>query len=211
MVILSHRGEWKYPDEKNTPEAFGRSLKNGFGVEIDLRDREGEVVVSHDPPGKEALLADVYFEAYRRAGTNLPLAMNIKSDGLARLLDPLLKKFGIKNYFVFDMSVPETLRYIDLGFVVFSRQSDVEPSPTLSEFASGIWLDAFHGEWVDEASIDGHLVSGKKVCLVSPELHQRPRGPFWEKLAKFRSIQSNDLMLCTDHPGEARRFFNVAH
>ena len=39
------------------------------------------------------------------------LALNIKSDGISEILKKTLKKYSIKNYFVFDMSVPELIQY----------------------------------------------------------------------------------------------------
>ena len=58
MIVLSHRGYWKTAVEKNTPTAFKRSFELGFGTETDVRDRNGELVISHDMPnGSEITLA----------------------------------------------------------------------------------------------------------------------------------------------------------
>ena len=46
MIILSHRGFWKTKDEKNTITSFKRSFDCGFGTETDLRDHDGEIVIS---------------------------------------------------------------------------------------------------------------------------------------------------------------------
>jgi len=48
--ILAHRGAWTVPKERNSAEALKRALKSGFGIETDLRDLDGTVVISHDPP-----------------------------------------------------------------------------------------------------------------------------------------------------------------
>ena len=48
MEILSHRGYWQCPEEKNQEVAFSRSFDLGFGCETDLRDYGGEIVISHD-------------------------------------------------------------------------------------------------------------------------------------------------------------------
>lgn len=43
MQVLSHRGYWKHPNEKNLPIAFKRSFERGFGTETDLRDLQGSL------------------------------------------------------------------------------------------------------------------------------------------------------------------------
>jgi glycerophosphoryl diester phosphodiesterase len=48
--ILAHRGYWLEPGEKNSLSAFRRAFEGGFGIETDIRDLDGELVVSHDPP-----------------------------------------------------------------------------------------------------------------------------------------------------------------
>ena len=50
MRIISHRGYWNTPAEKNTIHAFQRSFALGFGTETDIRDLKGELVISHDMP-----------------------------------------------------------------------------------------------------------------------------------------------------------------
>ena len=50
MKILAHRGFWADEEEKNTLSAFGKAFDSGFGIETDIRDRNGELVISHNPP-----------------------------------------------------------------------------------------------------------------------------------------------------------------
>ena len=50
MIVLSHRGYWKTPAEKNTAAAFRRSFDLGFGTETDVRDRGGELVIATTRP-----------------------------------------------------------------------------------------------------------------------------------------------------------------
>ena len=207
MIILSHRGYWKTTEEKNTQTAFERSFSMAFGTETDLRDRNGELVISHDPALQDALPAESFFMAYRQQLEDLPLALNIKADGLQKLLAAALAEHQIRNYFVFDMSVPDMIAYIKAGLRVFTRQSEYEPNTVLYEQSQGVWIDGFKTDWVDEATIEKHLKHGKQVCLVSPDLHGRPFEAFWGKLAKMPVTSSPNLMLCTDHPEQARKIF----
>ena len=209
MQILSHRGFWTQPAEKNSFAALERSLLRGFGLETDFRDLDGELVVSHDPPRAGAMRAAEFFALYRRVNNpDLPLALNIKADGLQALLKLLLDEAGIDNYFVFDMSVPDTLQWARAGMPYFVRHSEYEPEPVCYEGAAGVWLDEFKGHWIGAGLIDHHLSAGKRVCIVSPELHGRRHQPVWEDYRSFGALLENPgLMLCTDLPEEARKFF----
>ena len=56
--IMCHRGYWSgelgiAPLQKNSWEAFERAIDFGFGIETDLRDYAGSVVISHDVPTEQ--------------------------------------------------------------------------------------------------------------------------------------------------------------
>lgn len=208
MLILSHRGYWKSAGEKNQFVAFERSFALGFGTETDIRDYQGNLVISHDIPDGECLSAATFFQAYCRVQSNLPLALNIKADGLQQKLFELLEIYKVENYFVFDMSVPDALLYLKHGLNTFTRQSEYESIPSFYHEASGVWIDCIKDDWVDEEVLTRHLKQGKKVCLVSPELHNRDYRPFWQKLTKMKIINDERLMLCTDHPQQAKEVFD---
>lgn len=215
MIILSHRGYWKTPEEKNQKIAFTRSFSMGFGTETDLRDRDGRLVISHDMAGSQAMPAEEFLDIYKSHDDNLPLALNIKADGLQAELQKLLNRYGIKNYFVFDMAVPDGLIYARQGFNTFTRQSEYEPVPSFYALAQGVWLDEFNGHWLSEDTIRSHLSQHKAVCIVSPDLHRRAHETAWEHYRKIETSLRRDnllghdkIMLCTDFPEQARDFFN---
>ena len=211
MKILSHRGYWKSPAEKNGTVAFTRSFEKGFGTELDLRDLNNKLVVSHDPPGIAALVAEEMFEIHRRLNPTLTLALNIKSDGLQRLLLDQIDRFEVRDCFVFDMSVPDSIHWIRAGVPYFTRHSDVEEQPALYSQASGVWLDAFHSDWWDADVVCRHVSAGKRVCIVSPELHRREHRRVWDLLGKSNVPTDEQVMLCTDHPEEATKVFRHGH
>lgn len=208
--MLSHRGYWKEPSEKNTALAFERSFSLGFGTETDIRDRNGRLVISHDMPGDTAMPVETFFEIYRRHNAGLPLALNIKADGMQGELMGLLVAHGIENYFVFDMAVPDGLLYCRQQFKVYTRHSEYEPVPPCYELAQGVWLDEFNGHWLTDEVIERHLTQGKQLCIVSPDLHKREYRSEWEHYRCLESRIGNDkLMLCTDFPEQAQEFFNA--
>ena len=208
MKIIAHRGMWCRPEEKNTLKSLAASFDLGIGVETDVRDCDGTLVVSHDPPRAEgALQLNALLEAYVARPKRPALALNIKADGLQTLLLTALRRYAIENYFVFDMSVPDTLGYQRLHMPFAARISEYEPSNVLAQTAQWIWLDAFHGEWYDAARVQSWLDQGKRVAVVSPELHRRPHLLQWEVLKAVH--EHPHLYLCTDLVAQAGEFFDV--
>ncbi len=207
MKIISHRGFWTEVHEKNSEVAFKRSFENGFGLETDIRDYKGELVISHDIPEGGCLPFQRLLEIYRDLDSKLLLALNIKSDGLHGAIRELLKKYNVTNYFVFDMSVPDMLGYLKSNLTVFSRHSEYENKPVFYDQVTGIWLDSFENEWWGEETLKLHLEAQKSVCIVSPELHHRNFQLTWNKLSSMSIIDDPNLMLCTDYPEHARKFF----
>lgn len=212
MKIISHRGYWQAVSEKNTRMAFLRAFQLGFGIETDIRDFAGEIVISHDMPRGGELRFDEFLKLYNDFGKGLPLALNIKADGLQAAVANLLSKYNIANYFVFDMSIPETLNYCNKHFQYFVRQSEFE---TITDYhsllyknAAGVWLDEFHAHWVGRQVLLEHVVKGKMVCIVSPELHGREYLDVWGQYKQAcKNINTDKLMLCTDLPLAAKNFF----
>ncbi|MCK4809717.1 MAG: hypothetical protein KAS99_02120 [Candidatus Omnitrophica bacterium] len=209
MVILSHRGCWKSTEEKNTTIAFKRTFSLGFGTELDLRDYCGGLVISHDIPGPNSMDFRDFLGVYSGYDPNLYLAINIKADGLQGLLLDLLNEYKVENYFIFDMAVPDALAYLYLQMEVFTRESEFETKPSFYEQADGVWMDQFRTPWIMPQRIKYHLDNGKKVCIVSPELHQMDHLARWKDYkAVSKNLDKGELMLCTDFPEEARRYFN---
>ena len=201
MKILSHRGLWRDATEKNSLQAFRRSAEQGFGTETDVRDRQGELVISHDMPhGDEPTLA-AFLSVF--AGTDLPLAINVKADGLADALCATMQKANVRNWFVFDMSIPDTRAYLRKRAPVYLRMSEVEQQPPWLEAASGVWLDAFDATWYTTARVED-LLRKLRVCVVSPELHGREPHDVWRLLAPI--ARDDKLSICTDRPEEFREF-----
>lgn len=208
MKLLSHRGVWHLPKEKNSLQALCASFDMGIGIETDIRDCDGSLVISHDPPRRANILSfEAVLESYIERPTRPVLALNIKSDGLQAPLLAALQTYGVENYFVFDMSVPDTLGYQRLQMPFAARISEYEPDNLFVESAEWIWLDAFHGEWFDVMTVQSWLDKGKYVAIVSPELHGRPHLSLWNTLKSLRGHPQ--LYICTDLVNECKDFFHV--
>ena len=206
MIVLSHRGYWKDIDERNQKTAFERSFDLGFGTETDLRDSAGKIVISHDMPKG----GEISFEEVLRImnGRNLPLALNIKADGLADMILELLAKYDHTNYFNFDMSIPDMVFQMKRGARVFTGLSDILPAPVLLDKAAGVWLDCFNSDWYSADTIDDLITNGKSVCIVSADLHKRGTDAQWATVKNCKSFASRNLLICTDHPERAKEYFH---
>lgn len=187
--------------------SFERAVASGYGVELDVRDLDGELVVSHDPPRRGTLTLDAVIDVFRRSGTAGTIAVNVKADGLQERLSAALAPLARESWFAFDMSVPDALGYARHGLPVFTRQSDLEPEPALLDRSVGVWLDDFEGAWLTRATVEAHLDAGRRVAIVSPELHGRDHTAVWDQWRRWPVWDRAGVALCTDHPTEAEETF----
>lgn len=207
MQILAHRGYWNKEIERNSPEALYTALEKGYGFESDVRDYAGRMVISHNIADASSLDAEEVFKWLHEFGDQYCFAINIKADGLKDILKDYFDKYSVTNYFLFDMSVPQMVEFRDMGLRYFTRQSEVEPKPCMYEDAAGVWIDGFWGtDWITEGLLRNHISNGKEVCLVSPDLHGNSYREFWTELRKW-DVDGTKIILCTDHPDEAKEFF----
>lgn len=200
VTVVCHRGWWTKPEEQNTLAAFARAFDAGLGVELDVRDHCGKLVVSHDPVADEFALPlefeTVLAELGDRSST---LAVNVKSCGLAPWFARIKPK--PKNWFFFDVPVPEMTQYIRLGVPYYVRWSPQESPPVgqLLNSATGVWCD--HGDCFRGTTLSPNVIT----AFVSPEVHGREtaRPWFWAALA----ATGMDFAICTDKVTEATEFF----
>ncbi|CAM3655307.1 hypothetical protein [Polynucleobacter brandtiae] len=208
LKIIAHRGMWDHPAEKNTLASFERALKHGFGIETDFRDYGGQLVVSHDIPDQNAVSAKTFFELCDTFPVDVPHALNVKSDGLQKLLSAHLQDWSEKRYFLFDMAVPDMLGYLNMQLTTYVRVSEYESYHDYGGRASGVWLDAFKGDWYRDKGVELNLFSQNPIAIVSPELHGRDHHlDTWNWIKNINTPQ-NQLLLCTDLPLQAQEFFN---
>jgi hypothetical protein len=211
--ILAHRGLWSAPEDQNTLQALSAALNLGFGIETDLRDFVGEIVVSHDMPrGGELMLIDL-IDVIQDHTEGLPIALNIKSDGLAKeILQVIpLSQPAFSNTFFFDMSVPQYIQYSRQEMPVAIRRSEYEQLDPLISLMFGqkkqwVWLDSFIEDWWLEAGIIDN--SSYAFVIVSPELHGRPYSSAWQAI-KTAIKKGADVYICTDFPVEFSRFLDA--
>lgn len=192
--ILAHRGEWDEQVIANSALSLDNAFLHGFGVETDIRDLVGELVISHDPcTGRNYDGFNRYLKEENR------IAINIKSDGLLPKLEPARELINSSNSFVFDCSFPELLKFKRAGIAHAIRISEFEKD--LAWEPNYIWLDGFGGDWWlnDRTTLD--LIEKIPTVVVSPELHKRDHSKVWQKVLELRST-GLDISICTDFPNQ---------
>lgn len=209
MEILAHRGLWKTQEDRNTINSIYLALDKGFGIETDIRDFNGKLVISHNIADELCPSVEEVFKIYSDKGYKSQLALNVKADGIQDILKPLLEKYHISNYFLFDMSIPELVVYEREKFNYYTRQSDIENVGVMYKHANGVWLDSFYDEhWITSDIIENHLAHNKQICIVSPELHGYTYEETWKMMKENKYYKSDLVSLCTDKPDLARSYFN---
>ena len=170
-----------------------------FGVEVDIRSSDIELIVSHDPFGPGTSFSK-WLEYYNH---NF-LIVNVKEDGLERFVLDLLAEYKVKKFFFLDQSIPSLFKFSDnWSEFCCARVSDVESVETVLNLKVGwVWFDSHTGDWsyLQEAfkKLSGLNV---KKCLVSPEL-QRPNSESeLLVLKKFIDDSAFDFnAVCTKYP-----------
>lgn len=190
MKIYSHR--------VNTISALEK-IDPTYGVEIDLRSKNGSLILAHDP-----FVDGELFSEWLKYWRGQSLILNVKEDALENSILGLLSPYGITDYFFLDQSYPSIRRTISMGVTkVATRASDFEDLETcLKSGSDWVWLDSFSGNWeyLREA-VPALSKNGQRTCLVSPELQRVDSAPELRTLREI--IRENSLEIssvCTKLP-----------
>jgi hypothetical protein len=164
MLLIEHR--------VNTIEHL-RRVPSERGVEIDVRDYEGELRLVHDPLESGERLED-WLAVYRHQ----LVIFNTKCDGLVERIVLLADQYRVSNYFFLDLANPTLINLARRGMhQIAVRYSEFEPLEFALAFAGKVewvWVDCFTQLPLNLATYQ-RLHQHFKICLVSPELQQHPR------------------------------------
>lgn len=187
MYLINHR-------VNNSAEL--NKLTRSFGVEVDLRYKNQEIILHHDPFKNGEL-----FEEFLKNFNLDFMILNIKSEGIEEEVLRLLKKYNVPDYFFLDTSIPFMIKYINKGWTKFAvRFSEHEPLDFALKFrdkVEWVWVDCFtHLPLNKEIYIQ--LKKHFKICLVSPEL----QGHHNSMIEKFKKqIKGFEIdAVCTKYP-----------
>jgi len=173
MEFISHR--------INTIAAL-IELPEIYGVELDLRDRGEDIVISHDP-----FIGGELFEDYLKHYHHGTMILNIKSERIEHRVLELIQKSDVKSYFFLDSSFPMIFLLSQKGESnIALRFSEFEGMDTLRNMAGSVdwvWVDCFNQFPLEKSDYDALRAMGYKLCLVSPELQGRD----WE-IESYKAI-----------------------
>jgi len=163
-----------------------------LGLEIDVRDFNNNLVVSHDHPTIQSIRLDDFLN---KISKNQLLAINIKSSEIENEIKQTLIKSNISNYFTFDWVVPSLMKALNKEIVCAFRLSEYEKD--IFSQCDWVWVDSFQTIWFDAEYLASLKKLGLKVALVSPELHNRKRE--MEQVKEIVNSVKVDA-ICTDLP-----------
>lgn len=175
----------------NTVEEL-KQIPIQYGVEIDLRDNNGNIYLAHDPYVQGELLIN-FLQSYNHSF----IIFNIKSEGIEQDIIRLIKQFKINDYFFLDSSFPMINKYHkDANFAIrFSEYESIESVMLMKNKVKWVWVDCFTKNPLTKEIYD-ILKPHFKLCFVSPELQAQD-----EKLEKYKKdFYNNNIhfdMICT--------------
>lgn len=187
MIVIEHR--------INTIEQLKKVPVNR-GIEIDIRDYDGELRLTHNPFTSGERLED-FLQHY----SHKFIIFNVKAAGLeSRILD-LAKKYNINDFFLLDVENPSLVNLSRQGMskiaVRFSDFEDINFALGFAGKIDWVWVDCFEKIPLDKEVCE-KLSKHFKLCLVSPEMQRHPEN--W--IEKFRQ-DFKDMPIdavCTDLP-----------
>lgn len=202
--VLAHRGWFNEDFMQNSKAALERGLLADFGIETDVRDLDGELVISHDPPltKDDPPSLEWLLNVLEKRPERSRVALNIKSDGHAERIRSLVSERSLVKHqiYFFDMSIPDMQDYIRRGLPVYARLSEYEQDSTIINSVCGCWVDSFSGDFDQIKAAEEVISQGRRACIVSPELHGREPGHIWQRIAETKLISSELFEICTDFP-----------
>ena len=160
MEIIAHR--------INTIKQL-KNLRTNFGVEVDIRTYNNELVIGHDPFSNYINFNDWISEYKHRT-----LILNVKEDGLEDILLLKMKLHNIKKFFLLDQGFPYLVKTINNGekrcSIRFSEYESINTALSLKGKVEWVWVDFFTKFPLNLQTYNILKNSNFKLCIVSPEL-----------------------------------------
>jgi len=189
MIRIAHR--------INTVEQL-RQVPHEYGIELDLRDSRGKLVLWHDPfPPEDAPAFEDFLPAYRHR----LMILNVKSERIEWAVLDLIKRYNIERYFFLDSSFPMIRQLVQKGesriAVRFSEFEPIESALALAGQVEWVWIDCFTKMPLTPDTYR-QLKRHFKLCAVSPEL----QGRAVESIADYAAQLADYPMhaVCTKRP-----------
>ena len=174
------------------------TIPTHYGIEIDLRDENNNIILAHDP-----FTSGEYFDDFLQQYDKSSIILNIKSERIENRVLAYLKQYNIENYFFLDCSFPMIYQLHKLGenniAIRFSEFESIESVLLVKHMVKWVWVDCFTHFPLTKAIYEKFKQYNLKICLVSPEL----QGHNIEMIDDFKKIiKENNFhidAICTKH------------
>jgi hypothetical protein len=144
------------------------------GIEFDIRDSDGHLIVQHDA----FKTGQLFSEFLEYCPANKFYIVNVKAEGVEELAIQMLEAAGIQNFFLLDCGIPAIMKLKKRGerriAIRFSEVEPVEMVTALQGCATWVWVDCFQKYPLTAEIAERFQQQGLKICLVSPDLQGRP-------------------------------------
>lgn len=173
-----------------TPDIAEEVFAKCDGIEFDIRDSDGHLIVQHDA----FKTGQLFSEFLSHCSPDKFYIVNVKAEGVEELAIQMLEAAGIQNFFLLDCGIPAIMKLKKRGEKRLAlRFSEVEPLEiveALKDTATWVWVDCFQ-KYPLTASVARQFQEwGLKICLVSPDLQGRP-----EDIPPYvKQLMENDIM-----------------
>jgi hypothetical protein len=151
-----------------------KNTEKSLGVEVDIHAYGDRLIVHHN-----ALTDGIDLRDWLDVCGNRFVVFNIKEEGIESCVCNMAIEFGIKDFFLLDLSFPALIRMSRKGesrvAIRVSEYESINRALLLQSQINWVWLDCFNGFPLTDTESNLLSDSSFKICLVSPELHGEPR------------------------------------
>jgi hypothetical protein len=173
------------------------ATSHSLGIEVDVRLNNSQIICQHDPLEPGELFTE--WLSFFKHGT---LIINVKEEGIERLILEILAEKKVSNFFFLDQSFPFLLKNANQGIrqaaIRVSEYESVSTALKLAGLVDWVWVDIFTKFPLDTESIEALKSAGFKLCVVSPELHGRSEESQVNELQElFASLNFEPDAVCT--------------
>lgn len=191
MKLIAHR--------RNSIELLINTPKK-YGVEVDIRTFNNELILQHDP-----LKSGENLEDWLKHFEHQTLILNVKEEGLEEALLSLMRKYQINDFFFLDQSFPFLVKWAKLGerrcALRVSEFESIETVLSLSHQIDWVWVDCFTHFPLSKFAAQQLESSGFRLCIVSPELQGRnSQGAIADLAKELRIKEITPAAICTKEP-----------
>jgi len=184
----------------NSPHEL-QNTEKALGVEVDIHAYGDRLIVHHN-----ALTDGVYLHDWLSVCGDRFVIFNIKEEGIESRVYNMAIEFGIKDFFLLDLSFPALIKMSKKGksriAIRVSEYESINRALLLQSHIDWVWLDCFNGFPLTSEESNLLRDSSFKICLVSPELHggTRSKSDIYDFQEKIQTFNFRVDAVCSKFP-----------